>query len=306
MTSLIPAVQLVDGHPRVSSLSISEHFEKRHAHVVESVRKIAFECAQEFSEPNFWLAEYADEQGKMRPFYLLSRDGFTLVAMGFTGKKALAWKIRYIEAFNKMEQALLAGRHGEPVAPSLPISTADDRAPLRALVAAWAQASGQPHQVLWPQVRAHFQLSRIDDLPVEWIPDALAFVQGKIDALVIPAAPVRKALPAPRKEQSNVVLYGTPKFFAMELEKKLEMLRERENDTYHWLGAFERELAGLTGPLFKLVLDALPAPRGLSRDQGVNALHFSRYAGTEQIRNGFDDLLDAVRQALYFAKALQK
>lgn len=61
-------------------------------------------------------------------------------------------------------------------------STADDRKPLRSLVSAWAQVSGTPHQALWPQVKAHFQLARIDDLPVEWIGDALIFVQGKIDA----------------------------------------------------------------------------------------------------------------------------
>ena len=61
-------------------------------------------------------------------------------------------------------------------------STAEDRKPLRSLVSAWAQVCGSPHQALWPQVKAHFQLARIDDLPVEWIGDALIFVQGKIDA----------------------------------------------------------------------------------------------------------------------------
>lgn len=191
MTNLIPAVQLIDGHPRVSSLSISEHFEKRHADVLNSVRKIALECTPEFSERNFSLADFPDEQGKLRPMYQLSRDGFTLVAMGFTGKKALAWKVRYIEAFNAMERALIEGAHGEPVSIPPTASTAADRAPLRSLVHAWAQVAGQPHQALWPQVKAHFQLSRIDDLPVEWIPDALAFVQSKIDALpkALPEAP---------------------------------------------------------------------------------------------------------------------
>lgn len=126
-------------------------------------------------------ADFTDEQGKLRPMYQLSRDGFTLVAMGFTGKKALDWKVRYIEAFNAMERALLEGKHGDPVALT-PSSTAD-RVPLRSLVNAWSQVCGQPYQVLWPQVKAHFQLSRINDLPVEWIPDALAFVQSKIDAL---------------------------------------------------------------------------------------------------------------------------
>ena len=65
---------------------------------------------------------------------------------------------------------------------SLTPSTADDRKPLRSLVHAWAQIAGTSHTALWPQVKAHFQLARIDDLPVEWIGDALAFVQGKIDA----------------------------------------------------------------------------------------------------------------------------
>ena len=57
------------------------------------------------------------------------------------------------------------------------------RAPLRALVHAWAKIANVHHAALWPQVKGHFQLSRIDDLPVEWLPDALAFVQAKIDAL---------------------------------------------------------------------------------------------------------------------------
>lgn len=72
-------------------------------------------------------------------------------------------------------------------------STADDRKPLRSLVHAWAQIAGTSHTALWPQVKAHFQLARIDDLPVEWIGDALAFVQGKIDA-------VGKALPEGKQE----------------------------------------------------------------------------------------------------------
>jgi len=80
-------------------------------------------------------------------------------------------------------------------------STAESRKPLRSLVHAWAQVTGVHHAALWPQVKAHFQLSRIDDLPDEWMPDALAFVQAKIDeagrapySLPEPAAP---AMPAP-------------------------------------------------------------------------------------------------------------
>ena len=66
-----------------------------------------------------------------------------------------------------------------PLAPSTP----DDRKPLRDMVNVWARLSGVYPSNLWPQVRARFQLGRIDDLPTNWLPDALAWVQGKIDEL---------------------------------------------------------------------------------------------------------------------------
>lgn len=61
---------------------------------------------QDFSQSNFGFAEYTDEQGKKRPMYEITRDGFTLLAMGFTGKKAMEFKIKYIEAFNAMEKSI--------------------------------------------------------------------------------------------------------------------------------------------------------------------------------------------------------
>ena len=66
---------------------------------------------------------------------------------------------------------------------SLTPSTSDDRKPLHDLANVWARLSGVHPSNLWPQVRARFQLERIDDLPVEWLPDAIAWVQGKIDEL---------------------------------------------------------------------------------------------------------------------------
>ena len=63
----------------------------------------------DFAAQNFLLVEYTDAQGKPRPEYLLTRDGFTLLAMGFTGAKALTFKVAYINAFNHMEQLLRGG-----------------------------------------------------------------------------------------------------------------------------------------------------------------------------------------------------
>lgn len=128
----------------------------------------------------------------------LTYDGFSFVVMGFTGKEAARWKVVYIVAFRTMAEELISQREAALPSQST-LSTTDSRKPLRALVHAWAQVSGVQHAALWPQVRAHFQLERIDDLPETWIPDALAFVQGKIDELgKAKALPLPEPAPAKR------------------------------------------------------------------------------------------------------------
>ena len=71
----------------VSSRKVAEVFEKLHKHVMESIREL--DCEEEFNESNFRPVEYCDAKGEMRPEYLITRDGFTLLAMGFTGAKAM-------------------------------------------------------------------------------------------------------------------------------------------------------------------------------------------------------------------------
>lgn len=88
-----------------------------------------------------------------------------------------------------------------PGSVSVTPSTVEDRKPLRALVNAWAHVSAQPFNVCWTQLKAAFRLTDIRDLPQEWIPDALAWVQEKIDALpssptLSPASTFRTDFPA--------------------------------------------------------------------------------------------------------------
>lgn len=72
---------------------------------MEAIRKI--ECPELFSRSNFRQRDYVDDRGKLQPMYEITRDGFSFLAMGFTGKKAAHFKIQFIEAFNKMESAIL-------------------------------------------------------------------------------------------------------------------------------------------------------------------------------------------------------
>lgn len=88
----------------VSSLDVAQTFEKEHRRVLQDIREL--ECSDEFREHNFVQSYYTNSQNKKQPMYLVTRDGFTLLAMGYTGEKAMRFKEAYIKQFNAMEKAL--------------------------------------------------------------------------------------------------------------------------------------------------------------------------------------------------------
>lgn len=96
----------------VSSKDIADHFGKQHKDVLENIHNI---LAAENSATKFYQETTYQNRGKDYKEYLMNRDGFSLLAMGFTGKKALQWKLKYIEAFNEMEETLKQGYLEEPV-----------------------------------------------------------------------------------------------------------------------------------------------------------------------------------------------
>ena len=93
-----------NNRPVVSSRKVAEVFEKEHNIVMRSIRDLV--CGDDFSRCNFAQSTYMSDRGKEYPEYLMTRDGFTILAMGFTGSKAMQWKIKYIETFNRMEAEL--------------------------------------------------------------------------------------------------------------------------------------------------------------------------------------------------------
>lgn len=93
--------------PVVSSLQVAENFGKQHKHVLEAIEKIRAENSA--VTEMFYETTYKTGTGKNYKMYLMTRDGFSLLVMGFTGKDALEWKIKYIQAFNAMEQQIKDG-----------------------------------------------------------------------------------------------------------------------------------------------------------------------------------------------------
>lgn len=99
-----------DGVVRVDSRVVADAFGKEHKSVLRAIKAIIGEesgFSPEFTGHNFALSKYTDPTGRRLPCYLMTRDGFVALAMGFTGKKADQFKEAYINRFNEMEQQLL-------------------------------------------------------------------------------------------------------------------------------------------------------------------------------------------------------
>jgi anti-repressor protein len=93
-----------NGEPVASSRQIAENFGKEHKHVLTAIRQI---LVAENSATKFFHETAFEYRGQKFPEYLMNRDGFSLLVMGFTGKAALEWKLKYIQAFNEMEKKLV-------------------------------------------------------------------------------------------------------------------------------------------------------------------------------------------------------
>ena len=167
-----------------------------------SVRRIYERNADEFTENMTQVVENLHTVNltvRARLFSLRGCYALAMFARTPVAKAFRKWCLDVIE------------RYGDRVPVERPISltpsTPDDRKPLRDMVNVWARLSGVHPSNLWPQVRARFQLGRIDDLPTNWLPDALAWVQSKIDELNQKPKATLPAVPQPtRQEQTATAL----------------------------------------------------------------------------------------------------
>lgn len=94
-----------------NSILVAKKFDRNHRDVLDSIRELIKGCAENSADPMFEETTYIHPQnGQEYPMFIMNRDGFTLLAMGFTGEKALRFKLDYINAFNKMEAELKSSK----------------------------------------------------------------------------------------------------------------------------------------------------------------------------------------------------
>lgn len=99
-----PEVTIENGRAVTTSVAVAEYFRKMHKDVLKKIDNL--DCSAEFTERNFAPSEYTDATGRTLPAYQITKNGFVFLVMGFTGKKAAAFKEAYIAEFDRMENAL--------------------------------------------------------------------------------------------------------------------------------------------------------------------------------------------------------
>lgn len=169
-----PIVTVQDGKVTASSRDIARKFGKQHRDVIRAIDLL--DCSQDFRLRNFAQLKF-NHRGNEYPYYEMTRDGFSFLCMGFTGKKAAIWKEAYIEAFNRMEAELLQEKIWiggltqalERICPTPPTEADTIRSrravkTLRAQAAYWALLEEMPLAAAESVACVVGRLRRLDDL----------------------------------------------------------------------------------------------------------------------------------------------
>lgn len=205
----IPTVSLVDNRPATTSLDIAAHFEKRHTDVMRSIRNLCSDLPTDVRERNFALTFRTvagpNNSERQEEFFTVYFDGFILLVMGYTGKKALNMKLAYIAAFNAMREQLenqSLQKMQQLPASDAPI-TPDQQCTLQALVKARVESIPKAERPkglypqIWSRFNNHFRIARYCQLPQSRLSEAIEYLT-RMD--LAPALPASAPLPAPKQD----------------------------------------------------------------------------------------------------------
>ena len=279
-----------------------------------SVGRIYKRNEEEFTPEMTQVIEMNEAVNLTVPARIFSLRGCHLVAMFARTPVAKAfrrWVLDVLDKLDAEQRAASSSPTPDDFTGTLSItpSTTEDRKPLRALVGSWAQVSGLPFTACWNQLKAAFNLANIKELPQEWIPDALAWVQAKIDALP-------KALPP---QPNRLPLYRNGGFYLPHKNKQHIPGPREVALTNVWNGLFEKELAVTTA--FRALLQEVESARGdlfshAVADLGRNAdtmfspnaildgLNFPRYLAEQRLQEAIEIVRNHIRMGVNIAVAL--
>ena len=169
------AFKVVEGRPVTSSRIVAEYFGKQHHHVVRDIRTLISQKPDLERNANFGecseTINLANGATRQVPFFWMDRKGFCLLAMGFTGAKALEFKCAFYDEFERMEQALK-----NPPAPAY-ITDAQQREIQRA-VGRRSEGYGINYQTIYSALKNHFNVPSYKRILEKDFEAAISFIQS--------------------------------------------------------------------------------------------------------------------------------
>ena len=265
-TQNLPVVSIVNGQPTTLSTDISNFFEKPHNDVLKAIRAILSKLPEDrlgnFSQTVVTRTNPSGGAPIQSRAYRLTRDGFTFLAMGFTGEKAQVFKWAYIDAFNRMEEALRNPPKPEYI-------TVEHRWAIQKAVGRKARGQSVNYQTVYRALKDHFKVEKYTHILEADFDAAIAFIESLPPMqLPPPNAPTTQRAPAepPRKAvQVNEIfmdrlltfVYCWRYLFRDELETYLRFLRmvDSPRAPHLWEAIHDLSLSTIEGELAKYGYD---------------------------------------------------
>lgn len=233
-TQNLPVVSIVNGQPTTLSTDISNFFEKPHNDVLKAIRAILSKLPEDrlgnFSQTVVTRTNPSGGAPIQSRAYRLTRDGFTFLAMGFTGEKAQVFKWAYIDAFNRMEEALRNPPKPEYI-------TVEHRWAIQKAVGRKARGQSVNYQTVYRALKDHFKVEKYTHILEADFDAAIAFIESlppmQLPPLNAPATQRAPAEPPRKAVQVNEIfmdrlltfVYCWRYLFRDELETYLRFLR---------------------------------------------------------------------------------
>lgn len=263
------AFKVIEGRPVTSSRIVAEYFGKQHHHVVRDIRSLieqkpSLEASANFGE---WSEEVEIGSGAKRTVtgYWMDQKGFCILAMGFTGAKALEFKCAFYDEFERMKNELEAPTTITPA----------EQLQIQQAVARRAKTSSANYQTIYRAIKVRFQIPRYNELPRRQFAECLKFIDA-VDLKV----PEAKTAAAPCENQFTPEELAAspekpPKGYTYQVSAKF--LADQRTFVYYWRYLFRRELE-----LFEEFLYRTESPRAARFHEAVNNLDLMRTE--EQLR----------------------
>ena len=170
----VPHVAVINGIAKTTSLQVAEFFGKQHKNIIQRIESL--DCSPEFTTANFSAVARKVQAGiheREVKFYEMTKDGFTFLVMGFTGKEAARFKEAYITRFNEMEAALRES--SRPAIASASLTPAQQRH-IQHTVAALTKLHGRSFQAVYGSIKDHFRVGTYKDIPADQYPALCKFL----------------------------------------------------------------------------------------------------------------------------------